>query len=124
MSQRRQLTTDEARGVDEDAAIDASEGVESAVADPAPCLWERLATLERLGVLRNGLDAPLAVGLGALGVEDVERELVRGDLQLALENVEVLLGLAGTREESAVGSKKKQGLWQRRARMLFRETVR
>jgi len=54
-------------------------------------LGKRLAAVERLGRDGDGLDAPLCVGLLALRVQDVERELVLGDRELVLEDVKVLL---------------------------------
>ena len=63
-------------------------------------------SLERLGVLGDGLDAPLAGRVGRLGVENVERELGFGNRERLLEEVEVLLWTFG-RDVSA-GSK---GQW-------------
>lgn len=82
----------------EDAALDARNLVELVVPDSPPRLGQRLAALERLGVLGDGLDAPLAGRVGRLGVENVERELGFGNRERLLEEVEVLLWTFGGRQ--------------------------
>jgi hypothetical protein len=54
-------------------------------------LRQRLPGLEALLRLRDGLDAPLGVGGGPFGVEDVEGKLRLGEGKVALKDVKVFL---------------------------------
>lgn len=85
------LTSNEPSSVNKDTTLDPRNLVELVVPDAPPRLGQRLATLERLGVLGDRLDAPLAGNVGGFGVKDVEGELSFGDRERLLEEVEVLL---------------------------------
>lgn len=82
-------TSDEAAGVDEDAALDTRSLGQLVIAETAPDLRKSLAALEALGRDGDGLDAPLAARL--VWINHVYGLLVLGDGEVAFELEEMLL---------------------------------